>query len=148
MSDPRATYHPSGRRTESQNVGPHNLTSTYLRLGADSSIEPLKVDEKFWPSLMTGKFGDFKNEYLVTMLSFDEDWSSWEQHPNGDEFVFLISGSVNFVLEANGGEQIVALNELGQFVIVPKATWHTAKVLQPASMLFMTPGEGTLNRPI
>ncbi len=32
------------------------------------------------------------------------------------------------------------------FVVVPKNTWHTAKVHAPTMMLFVTPGEGTENR--
>jgi hypothetical protein len=31
---------------------------------------------------------------------------------------------------------------------VPRGTWHTTKVHAPSSMLFITPGEGTQNRPL
>lgn len=126
----------------------YDLSSTHLRLGTAGSIEPMAVDENFWPDLIAGKFGDFRNEYLVTSLSFEADWRTWEQHPNGDEFVFLISGSVDFVLEIDGEQSIVPLRTRGQFVIVPKAAWHTARVLGPTTMLFITAGEGTLIRPV
>lgn len=32
------------------------------------------------------------------------------------------------------------------FVVVPRGTWHTAKVHAATTMLFITPGEGTENR--
>jgi quercetin dioxygenase-like cupin family protein len=40
----------------------------------------------------------------------------------------------------------VSLTEPGSFVIVPKGTWHTARIAKPTSMLFVTPGEGTQNK--
>jgi quercetin dioxygenase-like cupin family protein len=33
----------------------------------------------------------------------------------------------------------------GDTVIVPRGAWHTAKIAGTTSMLFITPGEGTLN---
>lgn len=123
-----------------------NLSSTYLRLRNDASVEPLPVDDTFWPSIMEGKLGTFHHEYLVTFYTFDADWTSWEMHPNGDEIVCLISGSVEFILEIDGDNKIVALNETASYVIVPKGTWHTAKVKSPSRMLFITAGEGTQHR--
>jgi mannose-6-phosphate isomerase-like protein (cupin superfamily) len=74
------------------------------------------------------------------------DWPVWEMHPNGDEIVCLLSGSVTFVLEREGGEEAVRLTRSGAYVIVPKGTWHTAKVGSAARMLFITAGEGTQHR--
>jgi mannose-6-phosphate isomerase-like protein (cupin superfamily) len=127
-------------------AGPFRLSSTHLRLRTDGGIDPITVDQNFWPDLISGKFGDFKNEYLVMALSFDTDWPSWEQHPNGDEFVYLISGAVDFILDDGDNETTIELREPGEFVIVPKGAWHTAKVKRTTTMLFITAGEGTLNR--
>jgi uncharacterized cupin superfamily protein len=125
-----------------------NLDSTFLRLrGADLSAEPLPVDATFWPRIMSGKLGTFRNEYLVATSSFDEDWSNWERHPAGDEIVLLLEGAVTFVLETARGERRVALNERADYVVVPRGTWHTAKTATPTRMLFITPGEGTEHRP-
>ena len=38
-----------------------------------------------------------------------------------------------------------ALSPARNFAIVPRNTWHTARVTSPTTMLFITPGEGTLN---
>jgi uncharacterized cupin superfamily protein len=64
-----------------------------------------------------------------------------------EEFVGLLSGRVDFILEQNGVENTVHLNAPGTFVLVPRGTWHTSRVYTPSSMLFVTPGEATQNRP-
>jgi oxalate decarboxylase/phosphoglucose isomerase-like protein (cupin superfamily) len=67
-------------------------------------------------------------------------------HPNGDEIVCLLDGSMDFILEAKDGNRTVELSQSGSYVIVPKGTWHTAKVNRPSRMLFITAGEGTQHR--
>jgi uncharacterized cupin superfamily protein len=127
---------------------PFNLSSTYLRLRSDASVEPLPVDDTFWQRLSSGQLGTFYNEYLITCHAFDSDWAMWEMHPQGDEIVCLLSGSVTFILEREPENQAITLNETGSYVIVPRGTWHTAKVDSPARMLFITPGEDTQHREI
>ncbi|WP_141735020.1 cupin domain-containing protein [Oligoflexus tunisiensis] len=83
--------------------------------------------------------------YLVSHYEFTQDWESWENHPSGDELVFCSSGQMTFVLELDGKAQEVPLTA-GQFVIVPKNTWHTAKVQEKAQALFITWGFGTMHR--
>lgn len=124
----------------------YNITSTYLRLRSNASIETLTVDNTFWQKLSSGKLGDFHNEYLVSCHSFDSDWSVWEMHPNGDEVVCLLTGDVTFVLELEGGDQKIRLTENGAYTIVPKGTWHKAKINTLSRMLFITAGEGTQHR--
>lgn len=125
-----------------------NLASTFMRLRADASVEPLPVDESFFARLVAGELGSFHNEYLVSIYRFDTDWSMWEMHPQGDEVVCLLSGCVSFVMEQPDGVQTVELSEPGAFVIVPAATWHTAKVLEASQVLFITAGEGTQHRDV
>jgi len=67
-------------------------------------------------------------------------------HPNADEFVYLLSGSVELLLEQALGVKSVALQGRGA-VVVPRGIWHTAKVLAPSRMLFVTMGAGTEHRP-
>ena len=66
-------------------------------------------------------------------------------HPEADEFVYLLSGSAVVLLEQRSGIEEVRLSERAA-VIVPKGTWHTAKVSQPSRMLFVTMGRGTQHR--
>ncbi len=127
--------------------GPFNLATTYLRLRPDNSAEALPVNAEFWPKLMSGKLGTFHRESLVTMLSFDSAWNNWERHPQGDEIVCLLSGKVSMVLEISGREQVIELAAPGDYVLVPKGTWHTARTKEKCTMFFITPGEGTEHRP-
>jgi mannose-6-phosphate isomerase-like protein (cupin superfamily) len=124
-----------------------DLDTTFLRLRGDGSMEPLPVGTDFWPRLMAGQLGDFHHEYLVTTARYDADWPGWEQHPLGEEVVILLSGAVTFVLEQDGGTREVELGAQGAFVLVPRGTWHTAKVKSPSQLLFITAGEGTRGRP-
>jgi uncharacterized cupin superfamily protein len=124
-----------------------DISSTYLRLRPDASVEPLPVDNTFWQRISSGQLGTFHNEFLVASAGYEKDWTMWEMHPNGDEVVYLLSGSATFVLQQPQGEVAIGLMKPGEYVLVPKGTWHTAKVQEPCRMLFVTPGEGTQHRP-
>jgi mannose-6-phosphate isomerase-like protein (cupin superfamily) len=112
------------------------------------NIEPLPVDARFWPRLMAGALGDFHNEYLVTCHRHEADWPTWERHPAGDEVVALLDGAVTLVLETPAGRRHSPLRVPGDFVRAPRGTWHTARVPAPATLLFITAGEGTQHRPV
>lgn len=125
----------------------HFLT-TFARLRADASVEPLPVDHAFWPRLTSGALGDFVGEHLVACHDFNSDWTSWERHPAGDEIVVLLDGAAILVFERDGAEETATLTGNGAWVVVPRGVWHTARVASQARMLFITPGEGTENRAI
>jgi len=127
-------------------IGPFQLTSTFLRLRPDASVEPLAVDGAFWQKLTTGQLGNFHNEYMVGTHAFEADWPMWEMHPNGEEIVYLLSGSTTFILETAEGLHSFTLSESGSYLIVPKGTWHTAKTTDRCHLLFITAGEGTQHR--
>ena len=93
------------------------------------------------------RFDGFKQRLLVSSLSFEADWTTWERHPAGDEIVCLLEGETTLVLERGGTQESVRLGRPGEYVVVPKGTWHTARTAVPTRMLFVTPGEGTENRP-
>ena len=127
-------------------TGAFDISSTYLRLRPDASVEPLTVDSTFWQRISTGQLGAFHNEFLVASSGYEKDWPMWEMHPNGDEVVCLLAGSATLVLHEASGTRSIELNKSGEYVLVPKGTWHTAKVREPCRMLFVTPGEGTQHR--
>jgi hypothetical protein len=128
-------------------VQPFNIANTFVALEQGSRARPLPVNEDFWPALIGGRLGPVHR--LLSCLSFNADWSSWERHPAGEEFVCLLEGEVELHLEKEDGTRdTVVLDQPGAFVLVPTNTWHTAKVRRPAKMLFVTPGEGTQNRPL
>lgn len=128
-------------------VGPFKAVDTYLHLGPEGTSVPLEVNESFWQNLTSGGFAHLGPGRLVSTYDFSEDWTSWEQHPAGEEVVVLISGALEFVVEVDGGERKVRLDQAGQFLLVPRGAWHTANVDREAKVLFITPGEGTGHRP-
>ena len=128
-------------------ANPLDLSSMFLRLRPDASIEPLPVDNTFWQRLASGQLGDFHNEVLIACSRFETDWPMWEMHPNGDEVVCLLSGSATFLLEKADRTEEITLNKSGTYVLVPRGTWHTATAQGPCRVLFITPGEGTQHRP-
>ena len=124
--------------------GPHALDQMRFILGPHGRGTSKAVSEQFYQEL-DAEFGDFAGHVLIQQFEFDSDWSTWEVHPRGDEFVYLLAGDTDFVLKKDGEEQIIRVNEPGSYVVVPRGVWHTARPHAPTSLLFVTPGEGTLN---
>ena len=125
---------------------PLQIADTYVALDDSGGARPLPVTPDFWEALMNDRLGKFSR--MVSSYSFDCDWTSWEKHPAGEEFVCLLEGDVDLVLQQSGGETIVTLNQPGSYVLVPVNTWHTARVRKASKMIFITPGEGTENKAV
>ena len=94
---------------------------------------------------LDSRYGDFLGHELISCYEFTSDWPTWEIHPKGDEVVMLMSGSATFLLKLENGVVSVELKEEGQYVVVPKGTWHTAKTPSYSKLVFITPGQGTKN---
>ena len=124
--------------------GPHDISSVAYILGPDGSGATKTMGPKFYQEL-DAEFGSFHGHVLIQRFGFDEPWPTWEVHPEGDEFVYLLEGDTDFLLREDGVERTVRLNESGSYVVVPKGAWHTARPHVPTILLFVTPGEGTLN---
>ena len=122
----------------------NNIRSTDAVVGKDFNADLVEVSDTLWAEI-DQRYGDFAGNSLISSFCFDTDWPTWEVHPHGDEFVMLMSGAAEMILALPGGDESVRLDEPGAFVIVPKGTWHTARVREPTQMLFVTPGQGTEN---
>jgi mannose-6-phosphate isomerase-like protein (cupin superfamily) len=125
--------------------GPHDLTKTPLIMTPTGKAVTKSMSDHFFADL-DRDFDNFKNHILVMTFAFDEAWPTWEMHPHGDEFVYLLEGDADFLLRMEGEEHRVRINEPGTYVLVPKGVWHTARPHAPTRLLFVTPGEGTLNQ--
>ena len=124
--------------------GPHLLTQAPFIMAPDGRGHVKPWGPSFYEEL-DQQFDGFRGHVLVTTFAFSEPWDTWEVHPEGDELVYLLSGSADFVLRQGGADHILTVREPGSYVVVPKNTWHTARPHEPTQMLFITPGEGTLN---
>ncbi|MGK2914311.1 MAG: hypothetical protein ACSLE5_07625, partial [Porticoccaceae bacterium] len=116
------------------------LDSTFAVLGPDLRVTPVPVTPGVYEEL-DARFDSFKSHVLVALFAFDTDWPTWEIHPAGDEIVVLLSGRATLLLKTAEGEQQAPLSEPGSYVVVPRNTWHTAKIAEQTRMLFITPGE-------
>ena len=122
----------------------HDLAKTFAVLAPSLAATAVPVTQDLYERL-DREFGGFRGHVLVALHGFEADWPTWERHPAGDEIVVLLAGRAEFILDRPGGEERVVLARPGQFVIVPRGTWHTARIAEHAEMLFITPGEGTQN---
>lgn len=125
--------------------GVQNINEVRAIIKPDTLISLKAVSDSFFMEL-DQEFPDFNGHILVSQFSFDEDWPTWEIHPKGDELVMLLSGDTDLVLaNEDGSETVRRISTPGDYVIVPKGSWHTARPHALTSMIFLTPGEGTLN---
>ncbi len=122
-----------------------NLAETFAVITPALDAVPKALSPSLYQEL-ENEFNGFAGHTLVSMHSFNQDWPTWEKHPAGDEIVVLLSGEARFVLRTDVGDEPVTLAEAGSYVIVPRDTWHTARISMPTKMLFITPGEGTVNQ--
>lgn len=123
-----------------------NIADHFIDLGADQRARTLPVTDSFWQDLVSGRLGT--PHRLVSMVAFERDWKQWERHPEGEELALLLAGHVILRLELEDGVSEVELFDEGQYVLVPKGVWHTARVRQPSRMLFITPGGEGEHRPV
>ena len=118
---------------------------TYVSLATDGAAQVLAGGDAFW-SQPPGQLDALGQGWLVAEFTFDADWPNWEVHPEADEFVYLITGEAELLLERPQGVERIAM-QAGRAVVVPRGVWHTAKVLAPSRMLHVTRGAGTELRP-
>jgi mannose-6-phosphate isomerase-like protein (cupin superfamily) len=123
-----------------------DFTENYCSLSQNGEITKFAGGNEFW-SLSAEKLNAIGENWLITEFYFEEDWQTWEMHPHAEEIGYLLSGSVDLILEKDGISETIELRSKG-LVIIPQNTWHTAKVFAPSNMLFITLGKETQVRPI
>jgi mannose-6-phosphate isomerase-like protein (cupin superfamily) len=130
--------------TGHQTKGTFDLVGTYVQLADGPAAVAVEVDDDFWDKIETRP--ELHGGRLVGVFHNAADWSVWEMHPEGDEVVCLLSGSVEVVLEEGDGERVVPMRA-GNTCIVPRGVWHTANVHTAGDTLHITRGAGTRHRP-
>lgn len=119
---------------------------TYVLLSADGASRTTPGGAAFW-SLPPAALAGFDAGWLISEFVCAEDWSNWEMHPDGDELVYLLDGDVEFLLELPSGVASARLSGRAA-LLVPRGTWHTAKMFAPSRLLFVTRGAGTQHRQV
>ena len=124
---------------------PLNPEDTYVHLAVDGTAQKTPGGAEFW-SLSPDEMCKFGQGWLISEFICTQDWPNWEMHPHGDEFVYLLNGDVELVLELPTGTTSERMTGRGA-IVVPRNVWHTARVFLPSRMLFVTRGEDTQHRP-
>jgi mannose-6-phosphate isomerase-like protein (cupin superfamily) len=70
-----------------------------------------------------------------------------EVHPDGDELLYLVSGAVTVRLELPDGDEDVELGA-GDALVVPQGVWHNIHLLEPGTLIHITPGPNGDARPL
>ena len=120
------------------------IADTLPVLTPGMDVIPVRWSSTFYDDL-DRRFGGFAGHVLVSCHEFTEPWTTWEMHPRGDEVVMLMTGEATLVLRREGKNSELPLRSPGEYAVVPRGTWHTARITARARMLFITPGEGTQN---
>jgi cupin superfamily acireductone dioxygenase involved in methionine salvage len=120
-----------------------SIDELFVVIDSEKNAHVEMADAELYARL-EANYSGFRGCELISCHNFEKDWDSWEIHPNGDEVVLLLEGNLTFLLQADKGQMSVDLKKMGDYVIVPKNTWHTAKVYSHSKVLFITPGEGTM----
>ena len=120
----------------------------HLGLGATAIVQPEFTGAMDWyDAYIARNAADGAEGRLVTMYRFAESWPMWEMHPNGDEVVLCIGGSMTMHQEMADGSTATSVIGPGEYAINPPGAWHTVDVDGEASALFITAGLGTQHRP-
>ena len=70
-----------------------------------------------------------------------------EMHPDGDELLFLVSGSISVFLEKEGRQRVLEV-EAGEALVIPRGVWHRVVPNEPSQMVHVTPGPRGEWRPL
>jgi mannose-6-phosphate isomerase-like protein (cupin superfamily) len=126
--------------------GAIDLARTYLHFTRTHDIEHYEADPQFWDDLRARRLR--LDGRLVGCVHLERGaLDHWERHPEGDEFLLLLSGAVTIILEEGGGRREVPL-QAGEACVVPKGVWHTFEIAEAGDLLFATAGENTEHRPV
>ena len=118
----------------------------HLGLGARAESQPEFTGMEWYAAYVDRNAADGDEGRLVSLYSFNENWTSWERHPAGDEAVICTAGEITLLQELPDGMQSVTLRA-GDYAINPRGVWHTADITGGATALFITSGRGTEHRP-
>ena len=68
----------------------------------------------------------------------DDPPHNGEMHPDGDEILHVISGSIRISCDSVPGEDLIMI--AGDTCVVPKGEWHKVSVIEEAHIVHITPG--------
>ena len=74
-----------------------------------------------------------------------------EVHPDGEEFLYVVSGVIELILDDGDKDSIGAETKLvlraGDAFVVPRGVWHQLETIEPTYLVHVTPGPNGGHRP-
>ena len=128
---------------------PPRLDERFIHLGLGATAVPQPpFDGMEWYGAYGERHGaDGREGRLVSQYTFTEDWPGWEMHPAGEEVVICTAGGMELTQEFPDGRRESVTLRPGEYAINPPGVWHIADIVQEATAIFITAGEGTQHRP-
>ncbi|PXW77899.1 hypothetical protein C7451_1034 [Blastomonas natatoria] len=126
----------------------HSIHTAPVHLGLDARALPQSAmtGMQWYADYEARTASDGAEGRLVSQFTFNEPWTMWEMHPNGDEMVLCLAGHMTLHQEAADGSVRTLELGPGDYAINPPGVWHTADVAGEATALFITAGMGTVHR--
>lgn len=125
------------------------LSEVPIHLGLGATVlrqERFTGDPSWYAAYGARHAADGAEGRLVSLHTFDAPWTGWEMHPQGEELVVCLVGTITLHQEFAKEVRTVTLHP-GEAVINPRGVWHTADATTTATALFITAGAGTTGRP-
>lgn len=110
--------------------------ATLLHLPDGLGLGILRVTDAYWEHRV--EHPELANGRVMSIVDYTSTWNWWERHPDGDEFVHVITGEVAFLLDDEQEQRSVHLAS-GDATVVPQGAWHRAVLHRPSTLLFVTP---------
>ena len=92
------------------------------------------------PELAFHSFVGFNGQHFGVFRASVAGPAPWEMHPDTDEMLHVLEGSVSVELYGADGNEIVPL-EAGDLVVVPSGRWHRHVDAVDLVEMYFTPGE-------
>ena len=114
------------------------MTADSVESRAMFSNDPAAVAHTF-ESFGFAPLAQFNGVPFGVLRAPDLDASQWERHPDTDEFLMVLEGSVTVEVLTDTDSHFVPLTP-GQFVIVPSGLWHRHTMARGVVEMFYMPG--------
>ncbi len=92
------------------------------------------------PELAFNRFASFNDHHLGVFRANSPGAAPWEMHPDTDELLHVLEGSVTVELHRPDGNEVIPLGA-GRLVVVPQGVWHRHVDAVDLVEMFFTPGE-------
>jgi mannose-6-phosphate isomerase-like protein (cupin superfamily) len=105
-------------------------------MDAHRPVDIAKAD----PELAFHEFVAFNTGHFAVFRAHGAGAGPWEMHPDTDELLFALEGSVTVELFGQASSERVPL-DAGSLVVVPRGRWHRHVDAEHLVELYHTPGQ-------